>query len=32
MLENCEIWHTLSINDAIEDLVMFARNNLGYLI
>ncbi|WP_090088939.1 DUF3791 domain-containing protein [Clostridium uliginosum] len=32
LLENYEIEHTLSIDDAIEDLVIIARKNGGYLV
>ena len=30
--ENYEIEHTLSIEDAIDDIALVARNNGGYLI
>lgn len=30
--ENYEIEHTLSIEDAIDDITLVARNNGGYLI
>lgn len=32
LLENYEIEHTLSIDDAIEDIAMIARNNGGDLM
>jgi hypothetical protein len=32
LLENYEIEHTLSIEDAIEDIAMIARNNGGNLM
>jgi len=32
LLENYEIEHTLSIDDAIEDMAMIARNNGGDLM
>ncbi|MBN7574896.1 hypothetical protein GT715_24255 [Clostridium beijerinckii] len=30
-MENYEIWHTLSSNDEVEDMIMTARNNFGEL-
>ncbi|AVP62894.1 hypothetical protein C3B64_00935 [Clostridium botulinum] len=32
LIENYEIEHTLSIEDAIEDMILVSKNNGGYLI
>ncbi|WMJ81444.1 DUF3791 domain-containing protein [Clostridium sp. MB40-C1] len=32
LIENYEVEHTLSIEDAIEDMILVSKNNGGYLI
>lgn len=31
LLDNYEIEHTLSLDDAIEDMIMVSKNNGGYM-